>query len=100
MGVSLSVMHEQVVFSYERPIRREKFPKHVCSQSGVLVQGELTAREYDRIIAVPNGKTSIEHVIQQLVVELNADTIRVLDRSVSPDGGESFEPITDQDVPL
>jgi single-strand DNA-binding protein len=36
----------------------------------VLVQGELSTREYDRTITVPNGKKSIEHVIQQLVVEL------------------------------
>jgi len=41
----------------------------------VFVQGELTTREYDRTIAVPNGKKSIEHVIQQLIVELKADTI-------------------------
>ena len=47
----------------------------------VFVQGELTTREYDRTIQVPNGKKTIEHVIQQLVVELKADTIRVLDRS-------------------
>jgi single-strand DNA-binding protein len=47
----------------------------------VFVQGELTTRDYDRTIQVPNGKKSIEHVIQQLVVELKADTIRVLDRS-------------------
>jgi single-strand DNA-binding protein len=49
----------------------------------VFVQGELTTREYDRTIAVPNGKKSIEHVIQQLAVELKADRIRVLDRSGS-----------------
>lgn len=48
----------------------------------VFVQGELTTREYDRLIKVPNGKgKNIEHVIQQLVVELKADTIRTLDRS-------------------
>ncbi len=48
----------------------------------VFVQGELTTREYDRIIKVPvdKGKT-IEHTIPQLVVELKADTIRMLDRS-------------------
>jgi single-strand DNA-binding protein len=47
----------------------------------VFVQGELTTRDYHRTIQVPNGKKSIEHVIQQLVAELKADTIRVLDRS-------------------
>ena len=49
----------------------------------VFVQGELTTREYDRTIQVPHGKKTIVHVIQQLVVELKADTIRVLDRSGS-----------------
>jgi single-strand DNA-binding protein len=48
------------------------------------VQGELTTREYHRTIKVPASKgKSIEHVIQQLVVELKADTIRTLDRSTS-----------------
>jgi len=48
----------------------------------VFVQGELTTREYDRLIKVPTAKgKSIEHTIQQLVVELKADTIRILDRS-------------------
>ncbi len=48
----------------------------------VFVQGELTTREYDRTIKVPIAKgRSVEHVIQQLVVELKADTIRTLDRS-------------------
>jgi hypothetical protein len=49
----------------------------------VFVQGELTTREYDRAIQVPSGKKTIEHVIQQLAVELKADTIRLLDRSSS-----------------
>lgn len=57
----------------------------------VFVQGELTAREYDRTIQVPNGKTRIQHVIQ-LVVELKADTIRVLDRS-----GTAETPAASQD---
>jgi hypothetical protein len=36
----------------------------------VLVQGELSTREYDRTINVPTGTgKSIEHTIQQLVVE-------------------------------
>jgi single-strand DNA-binding protein len=46
----------------------------------VFVQGELTTREYDRTIDVPTGKKAIKHVIKQLVVELKADTIRILDR--------------------
>ena len=47
----------------------------------VVVQGELNTRTYDRTIKVPNGKKWIDHVIQQLVVELRADTIRLLDRN-------------------
>ena len=47
------------------------------------MQGELTTREYDRTIQVPSGKKTIEHVIQQLAVELKADTIRLLDRAAS-----------------
>src|SRR6185312_13559489 len=47
----------------------------------VFVQGELTTREYDRTIKVPAGKgKSIEHTIQQTIVELKAETIRMLDR--------------------
>ena len=64
----------------------------------VLVQGELTTREYDRLIKVPNGKgKNIEHVIQQLVVELKADTIRTLDRSAA-NGAQSdaAEPSVDE----
>jgi single-strand DNA-binding protein len=49
----------------------------------VLVQGELTTREYDRTVSVANGKKSIEHVIQQLAVELKADIVRILDRTGS-----------------
>ena len=48
----------------------------------VFVQGELTTREYDWTIKVPAGRSkTIEHTIQQLIVELKADTIRMLDRS-------------------
>lgn len=51
----------------------------------VFVQGELATREYDGLIKVPNGKgKNIEHVIQQIVVEPKADTVRVLDRSGNP----------------
>src|SRR6201987_4112800 len=61
----------------------------------VFVQGELTTREYDRPITVPSGKKSIEHVIQQLAVELKADTIRLLDRTNAPASGEVTEQITE-----
>jgi single-strand DNA-binding protein len=66
----------------------------------VLVQGELSTREYDRTITVPNGKKSIEHVIQQLVVELKADTIRVLDRAGAAELSEMAEQPADEAVPL
>jgi single-strand DNA-binding protein len=46
----------------------------------VFVQGELATREYDRTITIRKGKETIEHAIPQLVVQLRADSIRVLDR--------------------
>ena len=49
----------------------------------VFVQGEVTTREYERTIQVPSGKKTIEHVIQQLVVELKAETVRLLERPSS-----------------
>jgi single-strand DNA-binding protein len=64
----------------------------------VFVQGELTTREYDRTIKVPTAKgKSIEHTIQQLVVELKADTIRTLDRSTaSGQQSDAAEPAVDE----
>jgi single-strand DNA-binding protein len=47
----------------------------------VFVQGELTTREYELTIQVSSGKKTIEHVIQLLVVELKAETVRLLDRA-------------------
>ena len=64
----------------------------------VFVQGELTTREYDRTIQVPSGKKMIEHVIQQLAVELKADIIRLLDRT-SNSGASDAPAATDDDVP-
>ena len=60
-----------------------KIAERLAKGSLVYVQGELVTREYDRTIKVPNGKKTIEHTIKQLVVELKADTIRILDRSKS-----------------
>lgn len=62
----------------------------------VFVQGELTTREYDRTIRIPNGKKFIEHVIQQLAVELKADTIRILNRSGNSDHADAAELLTDE----
>jgi hypothetical protein len=46
---------------------------------------------------VPNGKKTIEHTIKQLVVELKADTIRILDRSKST--GDAADAPTDNEAP-
>lgn len=64
----------------------------------VFVQGELTTREYDRLIKIPTAKgKNIEHVIQQLIVELKADTIRTLDRSTSnSEQSDAAEPRVDE----
>jgi single-strand DNA-binding protein len=51
----------------------------------VFVQGQLTTHEYGCTIKVPAGKKVIDHVVKQLVVELKADTIRILDRSTNTD---------------
>jgi single-strand DNA-binding protein len=66
----------------------------------VFVQGELATREYDRTIQVPNGKKMIEHVIQQLFVELKADTIRILDRTGSGEPSEPAQTAADFDDQL
>ncbi len=65
----------------------------------VFVQGEVMTREYDRTIKVTVSNKSIDHVIQQLVVELKADAIRVLDRSVNSQS-DAAEPIHDEEVPF
>jgi single-strand DNA-binding protein len=64
----------------------------------VFVQGELTTRGYDRTTQVPSGKKIIEHVIQQLAVELKADTVSLLDRTSN--GASDTPAATDEDVPL
>ena len=63
------------------------------------MQGELTTREYDRTIQVPSGKKTIDHVIQQLAVELKADTIRLLDRT-SNSGASEAPAAANDDIPL
>lgn len=64
----------------------------------VFVQGELTTREYERTIQVPNGKKVLEHSLQQLVVELKADTVRLLDRQ--SEINDAIEPPIEDQVPL
>ena len=70
-----------------------KLAERLAKGAHVFVQGELTTREYDRTIKVPNGKKVIEHQMKQLVVELKADTIRILDRSSNGER-EADEPQT------
>ena len=62
----------------------------------VFVQGELNTREYDRTITITKGKKPVEHVIQQLVVELKADTIRILDRSSNGKPEAAEPPLTEE----
>jgi single-strand DNA-binding protein len=66
----------------------------------VFVQGELATCEYDRTITIRKDKETIEHAIPQLVVELRADSIRILDRRNS--GADHLgiaASSTDQEVP-
>jgi single-strand DNA-binding protein len=65
----------------------------------VFVQGELSTREYDRAIRIPSGKKAIEHVIQQIAVELKADIIRILDRAINPSQGDAVEPAAEEEPP-
>jgi single-strand DNA-binding protein len=65
----------------------------------VFAQGELNTREYDRTIRVSNGQKSIEHVIQQLAVELKADTIRVVDRTGNSEPAAVPGLATEDEVP-
>src|SRR5690348_12641601 len=74
----------------------EQLAERLVKGAHVFVQGELTTRDYDRTIKVPTGKgKSVEHTIQQTIVELKADTIRMLDRSSSNgEQSDAAEPAT------
>jgi len=74
--------------------------ERLLSGTHVLVQGELTMREYDRAIQVkaPNGKP-FDHVIKQSVFELKADTIRILDRKRDAGEPQTVEQDEPQTVP-
>ena len=65
----------------------------------VFVQGELNTREFDRRIQVPTGKKTVDHVIQQLTVELKAEMIRSLDRS-AVNTTELAPPADEDEVPF
>jgi single stranded DNA-binding protein len=77
----------------------EHIAERLVKGSLVLVQGELSTREYDRTIQVTVGKKPVDHVIQQLVVELKADAVRVLDRNNSSQS-DAAEPLQDEAEPL
>ena len=74
----------------------EQLAERLVKGAHVFVQGELTTRDYDRTIKVPTGKgKSIEHTIQQTIVELKAETIRMLDRATSTgEQSDATEPAT------
>jgi single-strand DNA-binding protein len=78
----------------------DRWPHALLKGAHVFVQGELTTREYDRTISVPGGKKSVERVIQQLAVELKADTIRILDRNANSESSEATQDLTEDDIPL
>ncbi len=77
----------------------ESIAERLVKGALVFIQGELTTREYDRTIKVTASKKAVDHVIQQLVAELKADAIRVLDRSVNSPS-DAAEPIHDEEVPF
>ena len=59
----------------------------------VFVQGEMITRTYDRTIEVPNNKQMIQHTIKALLVELKAETIRLLDHGgTDPAVSDAAEP--------
>ena len=62
-----------------------KLAERLLEGTLVYVQGELTTRDRERTIKVPNGDAFIEHVVKQLEVEVKADVIRILDRRSSGD---------------
>ena len=74
--------------------------ERLLSGAHVLVQGELTSRDYDRTIQVkaPNGKP-FDHAIKQTVIELKADTIRILDRKRDADDPQTGDPDEPQSGP-
>lgn len=77
----------------------EQMTDRLIKGAHVFVQGELSTREYNRSIQVPTGKKTIEHVVPQLVVELKADTVRLLDRTSSNgEQNDAAEPPLENEV--
>ena len=68
--------------------RMAKLAERLLEGTLVYVQGELTTRDRERTIKVPNGNAVIEAVVKQLEVEVKADVIRILDRRPSSDGDD------------
>ena len=69
--------------------RMAKLAERLLEGTLVYVQGELTTRDRERTIKVPNGNAVIEAVVKQLEVEVKADVIRILDRRPSSDGDDT-----------
>ena len=66
-----------------------KLAERLVEGTLVYVQGELTTRDRERTIKVPNGSAFIEAVVKQLEVEVKAEVIRILDRRSSSDGDDT-----------
>jgi single-strand DNA-binding protein len=63
----------------------------------VFVQGEVTTRMYDKAIEIPNGQKPIQYTFKALVVELKANTIRLLDHTGSdPVVSDAAEPLLEE----
>jgi single-strand DNA-binding protein len=57
-----------------------KLSDRLVKGAHIFVQGQLQTREYDRTVeATLKGKT-VEVSVKQLVVEIKADTLKLLDR--------------------
>jgi single-strand DNA-binding protein len=69
--------------------RMAKLAERLVEGTLVYVQGELTTRDRERTLKVPNGDAFIEAVVKQLEVEVKADVIRILDRRPSSDGDDT-----------
>ena len=69
--------------------RMAKLAERLLEGTLVYVQGELTTRDRERTIKVPNGNAVIEAVVKQLEVEVKADVIRILDRRSSGDAEDT-----------
>ena len=61
----------------------ERLATRLAKGSHVFVQGELTTREYEQTMEVPNGKKHITTTVKRMAVEIKADTVKLLDRNTN-----------------